>query len=141
VIADTPAADQSLPRPERPVARYGAPPRPRRRRVVVVAVCCAVLAAVGLGWVVVGMLQPRAEGEVGVFDVIDSAHADFVLEVTRPPDRTAVCTVEALGEGFGQVGLIDVTVEPSDAQVVRVGSTIATSTTASVVTVTSCRLL
>ena len=142
MIADSPAADASTPRPVRPADRYGdRPVRPRRRGVLVlVAAVAAALVAAGLGWVAWGMLQPQAEGEVGTFDVIDETGASFVLEVTRPVGSTAVCTVEALGEGFAQVGLLEVTIEPGDDRVSRVETTIATSAIASMVSVRGCEL-
>lgn len=142
MIADSPADGTAVPRPVRPAARYGdRPERPRRRGVVVlVAIVAAAVVLAGLGWVSWGMLQPQAEGEVGTFDVVDATRADFVLEVTRPAGTTAVCTVEALGEGFAQVGVLEVTVEPSDDRVTRVPTSIATSAIASVVSVRTCRL-
>lgn len=142
MIADSPSAGPAAPRPARPADRYGdRPPQPRRRAVVIaVAVVAGVLVAAGLGWVAWGMLQPQAEGEVGTFDVVDDTHADFTLDVTRPVGTTAVCTVEALGAGFSQVGVLDVVVEPADTRVTQVETTIRTSAIASVVSVRSCRL-
>ncbi|WP_420113796.1 DUF4307 domain-containing protein [Pseudactinotalea sp.] len=125
----------------RPAGRYGEAPARTRRRMPVVAIVVAVIAAVGLGWVSWGMLQPRAEGEVGAFTAGDDSHVELVLEVTRPIGRTAVCTLEAVGSGFGQVGILDVEVEPAETQVSRVHLTMATSEPATIAMVRSCRLL
>ena len=62
----------------RPAGRYGEQAPRERRRVPIVAVVVGVLAAVGLGWVSWGMLQPTAEGEVGVFTVIDETEVELV---------------------------------------------------------------
>ena len=125
----------------RPAARYGdRPPRPRRR-VPLVAVVVGLVAVVAFAWVSWGMLQPSAEGEVGVFTAVDDGHVELVLEVTRPVGSTAVCTLEAVGSGFGQVGIVDVTVAPADTQVSRVHLTMATSETATIAMVKRCDLL
>lgn len=126
--------------PVRPAGRYGEPARTGRRRVPIVAVVAALVAAVGLGWVSWGMLQPSAEGEVGLFTAVDDGHVELVLEVTRPVGRTAVCTVEALGAGHGQVGILDVVVEPAETRVSRVHLTMATSEPATVAMVRTCEL-
>jgi hypothetical protein len=125
----------------RPAGRYGEkPPRPRGT-LRVAAIVVGLLAAVGLGWVAWGMLQPSAEGEVGVFTAVDDGHVELVLEVTRPVGTTAVCTIEALGAGFGQVGVLDVEVAPADSQVSRVHLRMATTERASVAMVRSCSIV
>ena len=125
----------------RPADRYGERPSRSRRRVPIVAIAVGLVAAVGLGWVSWGMLQPSAEGEVGVFTAVDDGHVELILEVTRPVGRTAVCTLEAVGTGFGQVGILDVTVEPADTQVSRVHLTMATSQIATIAMVKRCDLI
>lgn len=139
-MAPPPAAPASTAR--RPADRYGERPT-SRRGLVAIAVACALVAAVALGWVAWGMLQPRAEGEVGLFEATESAEGDgveLVLEVTRPVGTTAVCTIEALGAGFSLVGLVDVTVDAAEEQVSQVRVTMATSEPATVAMVRSCRL-
>lgn len=109
-----------------------------RRQVRIVAIACAVVAAIGLGWVAWGMLAPSAEGDVSRFTVVDETSIDVVLEVTRPVGRTAVCTIEVLGDGFAQVGLADIRVEPAPTSVSVVQVPIATSAQATVAVVRSC---
>lgn len=138
-MAPTPAAERAPQVAARPADRYG-DRRRSRRGVTIVAVVCAVLVAAGLGAVAWGMLQPSADAEVGTFAVVDDGHVELVLEVTRPVGTTAVCTIEALGGGFGQVGIVDVTVEPADTRVTQVPVTMATSERATVVDVRTCRL-
>lgn len=123
----------------RPSDRYGDRPR-SRRPLVALTVLGALLVAAGLAWVSWGMLQPSAEGEVGTYRVVDDATVELVLEVTRPAGTTAVCTIEALGSGFGQVGIADVTVPPAEAQVSTVSVTLATSERANAAQVRNCHL-
>ncbi|WP_156251764.1 DUF4307 domain-containing protein [Pseudactinotalea terrae] len=124
----------------RPAGRYGEKPARPGGSLRVAAVVVGLVAAVGLGWVAWGMMQPSAEGEVGLFTAVDDGHVELVLEVTRPVGATAVCTIEALGGGFGQVGIVDVEVEPADSQVSRVALTMATTERASIAMVRSCEI-
>lgn len=139
-MAPTPAEQQAPRAAGRPAQRYGEQPRSRRGVLVAALVTAAVVVA-GLGWVAWGMLQPAAEGEVGTYEVVDATRVDYVLEATRPVGTTAVCTVEAIGAGYGQVGIVDVTVPPSDTLVTRQRLSMATSERASAVAVRACRLL
>lgn len=139
-MASTPAAQTALGDSERVRARYAVLP-PRRRPLALVATVCAVIAAIGFGWVAWGMLQPQAEGEVGRFHVVDATEVTLVLEVTRPEGRRAVCTIEALGAGFSQVGLLEVEVEPAETSVSQFPLSMATSAEATVATVRGCRLI
>lgn len=139
-MASTPAAQTSPGAASLMRERYGARPT-RRRPLRVAAIVCAVVAAIGFGYVSWGMLQPTAEAEVSRYEVVDAGEVTLILEVTRPVGRTAVCTVEALGGGFSQVGLLEVTIEPADTAVSQIPVTIATSERATVATTRSCRLL
>lgn len=138
----TSPADQPTREHVRPAGRYGEQPAGPKRRGPFVWLVSAVglVAAIGLAWVAWGMLQPRAEGEVGVFTPVDDGHVELVLEVTRPVGRTAVCTLEAVGSGFGQVGILDVVVDPAETQVSRVHLTMATSERATIAMVRTCEL-
>jgi hypothetical protein len=136
----------AAPAPARPAdaelaaRRYGTRPRSRRPFVALV-VALAVVAVAGVSWVAWGMLQPRADAEVSSFRVQDDAEVALVLDVTRPIGSTAVCTVEALGAGFSQVGLLDVEVPPATTAFSQVDVAMATSEVATVADVRSCRLL
>lgn len=123
-----------------PAGRYDQRPATSPARVRMLAIVLALVAAIGLGWVAWGMLQPSAEGEVGLFTAVDDGHVELTLEVTRPVGTTAVCTIEALGGGFGQVGFVEVVVDPADTQVSRVQVTMLTSERASIAMVRSCEL-
>lgn len=124
----------------RPAGRYDERPPRRPARVRLVAVVAGVIAAIGLGWVAWGMLQPSAEGEVGLSTTIDETRVELTLEVTRPVGTTAVCTIEAVNSGFGQVGIVDIVVEPSETRVSLVHVTMATSERATIAMVRSCEI-
>ncbi|MFV0253008.1 MAG: DUF4307 domain-containing protein [Beutenbergiaceae bacterium] len=120
--------------------RYGRSESGSKRVVWLVAAACAVLGAAALAWLAWGELQPRATGEVTQFQVLDSARVQVVLEVTRPVGQAGACTIEALGDGFAQVGLLDVALPASEGAVVEVQVTVATSEPATVAVVRSCQL-
>lgn len=138
-MAAPPAAGTPSRTSETMLQRYGRPGSPSRVRIV--AIACAAVAATGLGWVAWGMLAPGAEGEVSRFTVTDETSVAVVLEVTRPTGRTAVCTVEVLGDGFAQVGLADIRVEPAQTSVSVVEVPVATSAPATVAVVRSCSVV
>lgn len=117
--------------------RYGERPRSRRPFVVLVVVVSLVATAVVV-WVAVGLVRPQASGDAPAFTVVGVDEVEVRLEVTRPPGTTAACTLEALGNGFGQVGLLDVTVPPSQNRVAQLGVTLRTSERANAVVVRDC---
>ena len=108
--------------------RYGAPPSRRRRRTQLAA--GAVAALLALAWVVwAGLGQARSDvraSDVG-FRVVSDQRVDVTYDVGKDPDRTAVCTLQALDRGKGTVGLAQVETGPTRARVTRTTAIVRTS--------------
>lgn len=123
-------------------ARYGetASPRQRRLRTRLVVVVAAVLGAAVVVWLAIGVLQPDVTSQDVGFTVRDETSVEVVFDVHLPPGARATCTVEALSSGFGQVGLVDVEVGPTDRSPVRVRVDVATSELAATGIVRDCAL-
>ncbi|ACQ79337.1 hypothetical protein Bcav_1077 [Beutenbergia cavernae DSM 12333] len=109
--------------------RYGAPRDPRRTRrlLVVVVAALVVLGGVAVTWV--ALAQARVEirtRDVG-YEIISDERTDITFDVIRSdPSTTVRCAAQALDRGFGQVGVAEVVVGPSDRTATRVTVEVAT---------------
>ncbi len=123
---------------QRPADRYGAPRRtltPRGWAAVVGAVVVvAVVVAAWWAWATRDAVVWRDLA----FDVRDATTTQVSFQVTMDPGTVAVCTVRALSEAFAEVGLVDVTVGPSDERTVGAVATVPTSELATTGTVKGC---
>lgn len=99
--------------------RYGTGPRlGRRTRTVLLGALGAVAVAVAAWFGIAAGSAPVTWQEVG-FTLADD-HVDLVFDVSRPdPSVPVVCTVEALDQSYGQVGVTEVAVPPAEARTVR----------------------
>jgi hypothetical protein len=70
--------------------RYPPPPR-IRRAAVIAAVVVTVLAALAVVTTLTG--QPQAIGQVASYEAIDADTTSVTVEVTKPEERAATCTV------------------------------------------------
>lgn len=120
--------------------RYGKPASSSNRPLWVVAGVSIVVGIIVLAWMAWGELQPRATGSITQFQVLDDARVQATLEVTRPVGQEGVCTLEALGDGFAQVGLVDIALPAAEGAIEQVEVIVATSEPATVIEVRSCRL-
>lgn len=122
--------------------RYGEQPSPeqRRRTRVVVASVSAVLGLAVVVWLSLGLLRPGVEARDVGFTVHDETSIEVVFDVTMAPGATATCTIEALNTAFGQIGLLDVEVGPSQSDTVRVTVDVATTELATTGVVRDCVL-
>lgn len=123
--------------------RYGAPtPARRSRRALwLTAGSLGVLGVALLVWISIEFFAPEATSEQVGFDVVDETHVQVIVDVSKPHDATATCTVEALNEGYGQVGITDVTVGPHDQRTTRLTVDIATTELATTGVVRECSLV
>lgn len=118
--------------------RYGRAPSRSRRAMVIVAVSVVVAAA--LGWFAWAAWSGRASAtgsDVG-FVVVDDGTVRVTFDVTKPKDRSATCTIQALDTGFSVVGTVRVQVPRSSRDVVRQTSTVRTTNRATTGRVESC---
>jgi hypothetical protein len=118
--------------------RYGRVPSRSRRNLAVLAVVIVVAAA--LGWFAWAAWSGRASAtgtDVG-FVVVDDGTVQVTFDVTKPKDRTATCTLQALDSGFAVVGTVQVQVPRSDQDVVRQTSTVRTTNRATTGRVETC---
>lgn len=74
------------------------------------------------------------------FRVIDSKHVELDFEVTKPSDKSAFCSVEALNEQFAQVGYKELEVGPGESTKVRITVSINTTELATTALVDECTL-
>lgn len=123
--------------------RYGRPPSPRRRRraLWLTAGSLGVLGVATLVMISIGFFEPDATASQVGFDVVDDSRVQVIFDVTKPEQATASCTLEALNEGYGQVGIVDVTIGPRDHHTTRVTTDIATTELATTGVVRECRLV
>jgi hypothetical protein len=118
--------------------RYGRPSSWGRRAVLVGALVVVVVGA--LVWFAWAAWSGRASAtgtDVG-FVVVDNGSVRVTYDVTKPKDRTATCTIEALDSGFSVVGTVRVQVRRSTHDVVRQTSTVRTTNRATTGRVVSC---
>lgn len=125
--------------PAPPAGRYGRASTPGRRRAARIGV--AVLAVVGLAvvlWLGVGAARtPVRWDEVG-FRVDGTTAIELTFDLTKDPEATAVCRVQALSARFAEVGVQTVTIGPAGTRTQRVTTTIPTAEEAVSAVVTSC---
>ena len=125
--------------PAPPEGRYGRPPTARGRRATRAAV--VALAVLGLAivvWLGIGQARtPVRWDEVG-FRVDGPTSTELTFDVTKDPDATAVCRVQALSERYAEVGVRSVEVGPAGTRTQRVTATIPTAEQAVSAVVVSC---
>ena len=95
-------------------ARYGKSQGIDQRRLRILIVILGTITVLMLGWIGAGFAKPAVTTNLISFDVVDPGLTTVTIEVSRPPGRSAQCTVEALSTGFAQVGVKTVDVAPSD---------------------------
>jgi hypothetical protein len=125
------------PTPTPPAGRYGpaAPSRTARRAWI----ATGVVVAVGLlALVTHGLLANPVSWDDYGYKIVDDGHIRVTFDVTRPKGMTATCTVQALSESFGQVGVQTVTVPPGKDSTVRLTVDVQTAEPAVSGTVQGC---
>jgi len=99
-----------------------------------------LVVAAALGWFAWAAWSGRASAtgsDVG-FVVVDDATVQVTFDVTKPRNRSATCTIQALDPGFSVVGTVQVQVPASDRDVVRQTSTVRTTNRATTGRVETC---
>lgn len=112
-----------------PAGRYGPAPDPRARRRGVVALWALGLVGTAfVAWIGLRMgSAPVTWSDVG-FRVDGDALVEVVYDVSRPDPAVPVrCTLEALNEQYGQVGVVTVEVPPGTDRTVRRSDPVGTS--------------
>lgn len=119
--------------------RYGPPPRrPGPRATLALVVAALALAAGWAAWSAWSDTDRRIGWTDIAYRVPDDATTVVTFEVNRDPGTTVVCTVRALNRSFAEVGLVDVTVPPSDSRSSRAEVEVPTSERAVSGTVKGC---
>ena len=122
------------------VTRYPHRRRTRRRPLLIAIV--AVIAAIGLGWLLWAAYEqadPAVSGDVHVFTIDSAQKVSFTLTVQRKdPSVPVSCTVIAQASDFETVGQKTVSVPAAATSVVDVPQELKTIREATSVSVSQC---
>lgn len=110
---------------------WGAPSDPRRARLwwLVGGVLVVVMVAF-IGWAVTTDYRNKAVWRDLRNETVDEHTFRAEFDVTRPPDRTVVCTVRAMAADLSTVGSMQVTIPPGGPDTVVHRVTVRTTTRA-----------
>jgi len=125
-----------------PAGRYGPEPTARSaRRGRVGLVIAGVLGVALLVWIGLNLAgRPVSWKDVG-FHVEGPRAIEVTFEVTKPKESTVTCTITALSESYGEVGVRKVDVGPAGTATRRVTVTVQTTELAVSGTVERCDLV
>jgi hypothetical protein len=123
-----------------PADRYGRTASTSRRVALVAVLGVVVVAA--LAWFAFAAFSTSgsANGEDIGFDVLSDSSVQVTFDVTKPKDKSATCTIQALDTGFAVVGTVQVRIGPSSQSVVRRTTTVKTTNRATTGRVDSCSI-
>ena len=125
-----------------PAGRYGRTGAASTgRRWIVPAIVLAVLGTGVFIWLGSGVARDPVQWQDVGFSIAGPQSIDVTFEVTKAPDTTVQCRVQALNQGFAEVGVSSVEIGPSTARVQRFTVTVATSELAVSGTVDGCALV
>ena len=119
--------------------RYGLPSSRQRALTVVVITLGVGLLLVWLGWAAWHQATTGVSADIVSFDVASAHRVDVTVDIHRPTDVSATCTVKALAVDHSIVGQTDVTVPADSDPHHTVELAITTEREATAVDVTSCR--
>lgn len=129
-IADPPhAAPFTAPdAPEPPADRYGPDTRSRDRLLGYgLAGFLVTLLVAWAAWTAADLARVPVRWSDAVVVPRDDGTVEVTFQVTKDPDVTAECTVEALNGDLAQVGLVEVTVAPAGTSTVTVQAVVPTT--------------
>lgn len=119
--------------------RYGKRAKLSKTRWIWISVVGIALMMVGVLFASIANYNPVQSQDVG-FSVKSPTQVVLDFELTKPQDATAVCSVEALNEQFGQVGYKIIEIGPQETAKVRLSVSINTTELATTALVDECRL-
>ena len=138
----TPARPQTS--AERLAERYGRRPaagRWRRPLSLAAAVAAAVVVLAYLVWVALAGTAERADPTLIGYRVLDDSRTEARFTVAKDPGSTVRCTLQALDAAHAEVGVLDVDLGPTGADLVQRTSVIRTTNRAVTAVVRSCQVL
>jgi hypothetical protein len=96
--------------------RYGTPGRSLSRRAKLALAGGALgVAVVGAGFLALGQNGPQIDSKDIGFAVADAGHMTVDFQVTKDPEATVQCAVQALNDNYAVVGWKVATIGPADA--------------------------
>ena len=101
--------------------------------IVAIAIGCALAIWFGLA-----STLGKATGQTLGYHVIDDRNVDVTYLVSRPSGRDVTCVLQALDQGFGTVGRLEVDIAGSDSRSVKLTTRVHTTTRAVTGVVKSC---
>ena len=119
--------------------RYGTKPKLSRTRWIWISVAGVGLMVIGVLFASIANYNPVQSQDIG-FSVKDSTQVVLDFELSKPRDATAVCSLEALNQQFGQVGYKTIEVGAQETTTVRLSVSINTTELATTALVDKCRL-
>ncbi len=120
-------------------ARYGKRAKLSKTRWRWISAAGITLMAIGVLFASIANYNPVQSQDVG-FSVKNPTQVILDFELTKPMEATAVCSVEALNEQFGQVGYKVIEIGPQETAKVRLSVSINTTELATTALVDECLL-
>ncbi len=119
--------------------RYGKQAKLSRRTWLWISAAGISVMTIGVLIASIANYNPVQSQDLG-FSVKGPTQVVLEFEITKPQDATAICTLEALNEQFGQVGYKTLEIGPQESAKLRLSVSINTTELSTTALVDECQL-